>query len=277
MAAQQGAGNAAVSRALAARRVLARSQDPETEADPEFRELYEAKLREGIGLLEGVAFGRAEGSHVMADNGDRYDARNWAVRASTGKGADDAMLVLRQGVLPSKAIDDLFADLGAWSLDCAQYVQVAEFYALRHARGAEAFDAANAGMRFEFRPLRSTGLTDSRLYTRTSPAEKMVLQGDRPEAAFADDVVAAAPIGSRVGWRNLAAPASSAFYNENTVKLGPDQFAAHGFGAQTIFTRQQLMLALAGVALGREADPVKDFDYIAENVFIVEVEVFRIY
>ena len=112
LAAQQGAGNAAVTRAIAARRVLARSQDPETEADPEFRELYEAKLREGIGLLEGVAFGRAEGSHVMADNGDHYDARNWAVMASTGNGTADAMLVLRRGVLPSKAIDDLFADLG---------------------------------------------------------------------------------------------------------------------------------------------------------------------
>jgi hypothetical protein len=132
-------------------------------------------------------------------------------------------------------------------------------------------------MRFEFRPFHSTGLTGSRLYTRTSPAEKLVLQGDRPEAAFADEVVAAAPIGSRVAWRNLAAPPSSAFYNENTIKLGADQFAAHGFGAQTMFTRQQLMLALAGVALGREADPVKDFDYVAENVFIVEVEVFPIY
>ena len=82
LAAQQGAGHAVATRAIAARRVLARSPDPETEADPEFRELYEAQLREGIGLLEGVAFGRVAGPHVMADNGDHYDARNWAVMAS---------------------------------------------------------------------------------------------------------------------------------------------------------------------------------------------------
>jgi hypothetical protein len=281
LAAQRGAGNAAVSR------VLARSQDPETEADPEFREHYERELRTAIGLLEAVGFGRAEGTGPFTDGQEHYDKEYWLEGPALDKGAGGARLVLRKGKLPSAAIDAMFADLGSWTLDCAQYVQVAELYAMRHARGTEAFDAGFQDMTFEFRPFASSGLKVGALYSRARPGDPML-----PEPQFSDapkefqppqtpvpaeELVRGAPIGSRVTWRNLAAPPSSAFYNENTVKLGDDQYAAHGFEPKTMFTGEELELALAGMTLEREADPATDSAYIAENVFVIEVQTFRIY
>lgn len=195
--------------------------------------------------------------------------------------------MLRKGKLPSAAIDAMFADLGSWTLDCSQYVQVAELYAMRHVRGAEAFDAEFEDVAFEFRPFASSGLKVGALYGREKPGDLMVPQpqfSDAPEEfqppqtpVPAEELVRGAPIGSRVTWRNLAAPSDSPFFNENTIKLGDDQYAAHGFGSKTMFTGRELELALAGVELGREADPATDAAYLAENLFVIEVQTFRIY
>lgn len=281
LAAQRGAGNAAVSR-----RLLARSQDPETEGDPEQREAYERELRIAIGLLEGVGFGRAEGEGPFTDGKEAYDKEYWLEGPALDKGAGGARLVLRPGKLPSAAIDAMFADLESWTLDCAQYVQVAELYALRHARGAEAFDAESEGMMFEFRPFASTGLKTGALYGREKPGDLMTLQPQFSDAPIefqpppipvpAEELVRSAPVGSRVTWRNLAAPSSSAFFNENTIKLGEDQYAAHGFEPKTIFTGLELELALAGITLNREANATTDAAYLAENVFVIEVSTFRV-
>jgi protein-glutamine gamma-glutamyltransferase-like protein len=181
--------------------------------------------------------------------------------------------VLKPGRKPSEAIDAMFANLAQWRLDCAQYVQIAELYALRHTRGAEAFDSEHHGASFEFKPLDST----DKLFYRSSPDEPMqLMRGTGSPATSADEVVANAPIGSRVGWRNLAAPTSSAYYNENTIKLGPDEFAAHGFGEPWRFTRQEIVQKLAEMTLGRPVEPERDVDYIADNVFVVEVQYFKI-
>jgi hypothetical protein len=70
------------------------------------------------------------------------------------------------------------------------------------------------------------------------------VKGDEVKTSV-DELLREAPIGSRVTWRNLEAPESSDFFNENTIKLGADRYAAHGFGTTNVFTRAELELSLA--------------------------------
>jgi hypothetical protein len=71
-------------------------------------------------------------------------------------------------------------------------------------------------------------------------------------------------------WTNLKAPIGSAFRNENALKLGDDQFAAHGFMKElkkNVFTRKELEQALA-----KTTNTSPDDDYVKANVFISEIE-----
>jgi hypothetical protein len=88
-----------------------------------------------------------------------------------------------------------------------------------------------------------------------------------------DDLLAKAPAGSRIRWTNLRARKDSAFRHENTVKLGPDTFAAGGIDdpiSGNEFTRDRLEIELALMTAKRptRAD-------IRATVYIDEVEVFE--
>jgi hypothetical protein len=269
LAAQRSAGNAAVARFLA-RSPYESIDDGGSGTDPD----YERYLREGLAKLDAVGFGRAEGVACgLPDTQDAYDAEYWTEAvAEHDHGDGGAMLVLKPGRKPSDAIDALFDHLDRWALDCAQFVQVAELYARRHTQDTEAFDATEKGTSFKLRPFESTGLGIANLFHRDGPDQLMIDQrakGSRP--LDTEEVLRLAPVGSRVAWQNLDAPASSAFRNENTVKLGADEFAAHGFGAPYRFTRREVEAKLAEAALG---EPAPDA-YIARYVFIVEIQLFK--
>src|SRR5262245_42210019 len=79
LAAQRGAGNAAVARMLA-RSPLENVDDGGSGTDPNF----EKYLREGLARLDSVSFGRAEGvARGLPDAADGYDATYWT-EASAG-------------------------------------------------------------------------------------------------------------------------------------------------------------------------------------------------
>jgi hypothetical protein len=89
-----------------------------------------------------------------------------------------------------------------------------------------------------------------------------------------DDLLAKAPAGSRIRWTNLRARKDSAFRHENTVKLGPDTFAAGGIDdpiSGNEFTRDRLEIELALMTAKRptRAD-------IRATVYIDEVEVLSV-
>jgi hypothetical protein len=71
-------------------------------------------------------------------------------------------------------------------------------------------------------------------------------------------------------WRNQLAPVDSYRYNENAIKLGSDEFGAHGLEARKkIYTRAELELGLA-----QAEEPDADSVYVEENVFIIGIEHF---
>jgi hypothetical protein len=229
-------------------------------ADPHAE--YEKRLKEAVDKLQGVSFG------LCYEGPEKFDIDYWIVKDDPDFGRK---LVLKSGKRPSDAIDSMFADLSKWRVDCAQFVQVAEWYALRHAYGADEFNK-KVGSTFELRVHRSTGIKYKEAYDRPDKRSKMRRFSDGgEESKSVDQLVADAPIGSRIMWTNKRAPESSAFHNENTIKLGPDQFAAHGFGGgRNIFTRAEVELKLA-----QAENSAADAAYIAENIFIAQIGYFE--
>jgi hypothetical protein len=98
--------------------------------------------------------------------------------------------------------------------------------------------------------------------------------GDREVDESADELLAAAPVGSRIVWRNLAVdpddPTEADLFNENAVKLGPDEFAAHGLGEKHVMTRAELELELARATWDLGGDP--DRTEIETNIFIRSIQ-----
>jgi hypothetical protein len=240
---------------------------------------YQAQLKYAVKLLEQAGFGRLEGVPVQYDPTAPPDWERETYNKTFWKAEDHPKflrkLVLKPDKQPSDAIDDLFSHLGSWNVDCGQFVQVAHLYALRHALGTKGFNQMKkSDVSFELKPQASTALHRVKFYERFKPDAQMLRYPEKElETKSIDELLKEAPVGSRIMWTNLKAAVGTAYRNENTLKLGDDQFAAHGFLAQlkkNIFTRTELELALANIAniTNKSADDA----YIKANVFIAEIE-----
>jgi protein-glutamine gamma-glutamyltransferase-like protein len=239
-------------------------------------DIYQARLKQAVELMQKAGFGRLEGTPVQFDptspvewEGETYNKSFWTAEDHP---KFQRKLVLKEGKQPADAIDDMFANLGKWNVDCGQFVQVAHLYAMRHALGAKGFNQMKReDVAFELKPQGSTAVKRSKFYERSSPTAQMLRYPEKElETKSIDDLLKEAPNGSRVMWTNLQHSLSSAFRNENTLKLGDDQFAAHGFFGslkKNVFTRKELELELAKT-LNKSADE----EYIKNNVFISEIE-----
>jgi hypothetical protein len=236
---------------------------------------YEAKLRDAVGLLRDAGFGRAEyrKEHFDKDLWEKVEDPAGAPSRRPPK-----MLRLKRGIVPSVAITRMFANLGAWSVDCAQFVQVAEWYAMLYAYGAREFDRKMQGLEFRLRPHGSTGVRQKRLYKRNAPDHIMTLERpgetDEPELTPVEDVLKAAPIGSRVQWTNRdPAVRDTTWQHENTIKLGADLFAAHGFrgrGKRNTWSATDVQQELADTAVGTAPE-----SYVKANVFLAQIEIYE--
>jgi hypothetical protein len=220
-----------------------------------------------------VHFGRATAERRSGRL--NYDLANWEVIEEVDPaGTADTALRLKSGVLPSVAIDELFAKLDDWAFDCAEFVQVAHLYARRHTLGElfddpRLFEESGGTLTVVLRPQGSTGMLQGVMFKRETRDEPMTrIPGNVEEERDVDTLLAAAPVGSRVVWRNQLAPPDTYRFNENALKLGPDEFAAHGLDAKKkIYTRAELELGLA-----QAEEPDADDAYVQENVFIVGIE-----
>lgn len=211
--------------------------------------------------LEEVQFGRAEEE-------EKFDKEFWEIEES-----NLMFLALKKGKRPSDAIDAMFSKekLKEWSIDCSQYVQVAHFFALRHTLGRKAFNE-RMGTEMKFRIHDSTGIRSLIFFKRGGPAEQMTNQADKKkDPRTVDDILQAAPEGSRVMWTNLEidpAGDKSQYRNENTVKLGPDSFAAHGFQeaiGKSVFARLELERQLGFFSRKEFTDSdLKEFVFISQ-------------
>jgi hypothetical protein len=237
------------------------------------RKVYEQKLPEGVNKLK-VGFGRA-------DVNARYDRNFWDIEIDERTG--ESCLALNKGKLPSDAIDAMFADLSKWSLDCAQFVQIAHLYALRWAYGNDEFDRKVGGVNFKFKPHYSDGLDKSTYWNREGPGQKMTRYVNtnpavaskadpQPDDRSPQEILDAAPVGARVMWTNLDAPSGSAFRNENTVKLGNGLFAAQGFGrAGNTYSGDEIAQKLADITSAEKPAPR---DYVQSKVYLKQIETY---
>ena len=249
---------------------------------------YQSYLREAVRhIRDNINFGRSLKGHteenqkfdftfgdeIKEEDKGRFDKELWEVALRHTWG-----LELKPGVEggPASAIKSMFDINRAseWTLDCAEFVQAVHLRALQRTLGEGPFNkrVQREGPTFFFADHGSTGLRSWIRYERKRPTERMVRSFNGTVAAHtADELVRIAPMGSRVEWTNLKG--SGEYRNENTIKMGHNQFAAHGIGAKKkypsgIFSRAEVEKLLAAIALGREPDA----DYLRKNIFISGVE-----
>jgi hypothetical protein len=245
---------------------------PETKAEGEggksLEAVYAEKLAEAFARLKGVNFGGSV-------NESLYDKRYWDRVDEEIDGVDVAVLELKDDKKLSDAVKALFAKLSKWSVDCAEFGQVARWYALLHTYGADYLDAfrtqSSTGPVIQLRPHASTGIQGLVQFRRDRPGDPMRSSvDDEPVKETVDELLEAAPVGSAVAWTNLNAKPGDPFRNENTTKLGPDLYAAHGFGSQNTFTRAQIEKGL-----WRMTNPDGDAKQMKKFVFISRIEHFH--
>lgn len=239
-----------------------------------------------------------------------YDERFWRVEdapKTKAKGKqdepDEKMLVLKSGA-PHEAIDALFHEQERWHVDCSVFAEVVQLYALRQSLGAKRFDARVADTfalregppaeAMELRRHGSTGVKSQLLFKRESATAEFTVTGVGPLAAVppVEQVLAEAPIGSRVRWTSqllfdrwenpkgadlLAQgreeyPVWSAYQHENALKLGPDRYAAQGVGGGGRASRQHIEDVLTEITTG--AFPKRSETEIRANIYISEIEIF---
>jgi hypothetical protein len=207
--------------------------------------VYEEKLHEAVRKLSSVNFGRAEWDpefitqnpgKPLSNREKWYDPEFWTI--------DDQAKALRlkPGKRPSDAIDAIFSNLEKWSLDCMQFEQVAQLYAQRWAllpepdRFNEKVSPTAAGAFVKPNFLRqhgSFGMRSKEIYERERGDTPLVRRSDKMPMTNVDELLDNAPVGSRIVWTNEAAEMKDVFRNENTIKLGKDKFAAHGFQSKS--------------------------------------------
>lgn len=245
--------------------------------DPRREQRYAHFLREATRKLRDSHFG-VPLSKDFED--DRFDTEFWQWEGDKKYGR---ALQLRPGKSPAEAIDALFDRLSAWRIDCDYTVQIANLYAARMTYGAALFNHRQ-GLRMVLRSRESTGLTTRRHYARIGPSElwrivhdfnppdSFVFAAGPPVRFSTEELVAAAPVGSRVRWTNILAPPDSDFKHENTVKLAADLYAAAGIDDPITgneFTRDALEIRLALMTMPR---PTRSD--IRRTIYIDEVEIF---
>jgi hypothetical protein len=225
-----------------------------------YLEVYRRYLQEGISCLESAAegaendlFGRTVKGKCMPIEWTplqvfpsyrrmgwlpivkrkTFDARYWKheINCETG----ESKLVQTTGT-PAEAIDELFSNLDRWSFDCAEYIQVAIWYAQRHAMGTEFFNSKITMLgSLELKNHGSTGIFTKELYIRDAAGEPFyrenyITETSEPTDKIEEELLEEAPIGTGVTWTNKAALEGSGFRHENTIKVGEDKFAAHPWG-----------------------------------------------
>lgn len=242
-----------------------------------FQILNEAREIHGDDFFGRIAEGGCEGMTPIVKK-RYYDLNFWHHEVDCNE--VEVELVANAPVLPSHAIDELFNRLKEkiWRFDCAEYLQVADWYAMRHSMGEKKFNETMP-MPMILRPHGSSGIKSKRLYRRNSPTDQFYVEDfntkqSKPTRYTVHELLAKAPVGSRVTWTNMDAKDDSAFKNENSRKVNDDLYATHPYG---IVTEKQVKELLARDAIENQEQIVTDIDeYILKNVYLSQIEIFEL-
>jgi hypothetical protein len=205
-------------------------EDSEEPADlSEAQAEYESAVLEGINLLSGnIRFGASPESGFDKEYWEKVEDPTFrlALKVKSGKSVEEALLAIFK--TPEK-----------WSFDCAEFRQVVHLYAYYKLYGDEAFkkEAKKLG---EFRltqqttpvvsaPQGSDPMAWASNGKGTGKLTLLVAGYDTKQTIAEGDLLDALPIGAMVCFKNEIA-ADTPFRNENAIKTGNDQFAAHPIG-----------------------------------------------
>ncbi|MDX6679162.1 MAG: hypothetical protein QOE31_3214 [Solirubrobacteraceae bacterium] len=200
--------------------------------------------------------------------------RKWSEIASRSDEID-LEYTLVGGVSPSLAIREIARHPERWAMDCIDYVIAARLYAECRAAGDEWFDAkySSLGKELEPAPMRmaqhgTPGITSGAFWEREGQGDEFESDkepkrtGAAPRNAVEEDVLlASVPIGARVMWTTDNPKAHDDMGNENTIKIGPDLYAAHPLGRLSGYKVRKAL------AVGDD----KDAD-IAQNIYLSEID-----
>jgi hypothetical protein len=233
---------------------------------------YQANLVAGAQMLEQGHVGF--GSSVRKG---RFDHDFWEVVGRTSATERDLFLRLIHGKKPADAIDAMFKKPGLWSFDCAEFVQAVELFAIRNTVDADVFNAHYEDL--IFRQHGSTGLSPMHGIKHAWEFDEggilRTAEGKTVDRGFLNRHIKESPNGSEVTFKNTDPLAKGMDYeSENTIKLGPDLFIAHGIGGDGIVTRKQIEDAMAkDVLRGR----IPDTFYIMTNLRINAIVEFNLH
>ena len=195
-------------------------------------------------------------------------------------------LKVKEGIKPSTAVREIAKSPDKWTLDCTEFVQVAHLLA-RIETGSD--EDADALQDFRLQQHGSTLLTGATTVRYNKELDHWETHGPGGKTripqgkAYGATVLGAAPVGSRVTWRNEAGT-GTAFGFENTVKVGDDLYAAHGFSGGKLFTRQQIEDNLASLNLQtwtQPSDLLEAFNATQEQkegrsgIYVIEIETYQ--
>lgn len=225
---------------------------------------YKRHINDAVAILAKASFG------ASPEKG--FDASYWEKISDKDYGY---ALKLKVGFKASKAIAEIFKNIGKWSFDCAEFVQLANLYVINEIY--ESLDDAKtrAGGTFLLRQHNSTGLSPKSplMYQRDKATDSFIKFVDEKAKAIMsnkeEDLLASMRVGSRIAFCNPVGDGTS-FHNENTVKVGADQYAAHGLGKPNIFTRQQIIDGLSNFNTRSERESGK------EQIFVRTMEVIEV-
>ena len=255
-----------------------------------FETPYEHYVHEGNEKLAGAPFGFFGDISTYCFPEERetsagtkrvywYDKDYW--ESNVNQVQHTCKVKLLPGKSPAAAIDTMFEHQDRWKIACAEFVQIVHLYALRHTLGAKRFDerVGKGGFTLEVKRRESTAVETEVMFRRKGPSEHMVRSDTgQPDPRPVNEILNVAPIGSRVRWTNLSGvrlDKPNPWEHENTIKLGPDKFGAHGtatgiFSTSNTHTRGEVELLTA-----RGTNPTADTSYVKANIFISEIEIFR--
>ncbi len=188
----------------------------------------------------------ARGAYFASRAGDpdsRYDSAYWEVGSNWHRNASVHILVPKDSNDPARAVKEIFDHPDRWRFDCSQFAQVVSFYAWMKVLDKTAPGKFNRRVkdsksgRLQIKPFQGSTFTTRKLYYwRKSANDQMTLYDYRDGKRWGmevqstpDELISAAPVGSRVGFRNERGKEN--FVAEQTIKVGPNHFLAHGLGS----------------------------------------------
>jgi hypothetical protein len=263
---------------------------------------FDKEEREGAELLRKADFGTTCGSAKGRDASDGYDATYWKETSdgvSIEATAEPWQAVKKLFEKLGQDVPKAGGGDTKWSFDCFQATQVVRLYAYFKTMSRFQFDqrfpilkigaSAERNELFPENPdygwgtlVKAKNPKDKPFVLKDPPLPKMggPMNFDKIEKPVGKSwkaLLKEAPVGSRITWTNLDAKKQSDkaaaenappppfinFVNENTTKMGDDQYDAYPF--EGLLTEKEIVTKMAEAVLGDGKATAK---YIQDNIFV---------